>query len=52
MEIIVKLGQKNSGTYGYIAISKDIVILSIVMRRFYSFTVALLYYFIYITTSS
>jgi hypothetical protein len=35
MEIIVKLGQKNSRTYGYIAISKDTVILSIVMRRFY-----------------
>jgi hypothetical protein len=35
VEIIVKLGQKCSGTYGCIAISKDIVILSIVMRRFY-----------------
>jgi hypothetical protein len=34
IEIIVKLGQKNNGTYGYIAISKGIVILSIVMRRF------------------
>jgi len=33
IEIIVKLGQKNNRTYGYIAISKDIVILSIVMRR-------------------
>jgi hypothetical protein len=28
IEIIVKLGQKNSGTYSYIAISKDIVILN------------------------
>ena len=35
IEIIVKLEQKNNGTYGCIAISKDIVILSIVMRRFY-----------------
>jgi hypothetical protein len=35
MEIIVKLGQKYSGTYGRIAISKDIVVSSIVMRRFY-----------------
>jgi hypothetical protein len=34
IEIIVKLGQKNNGTYGCIVISKDIVILSIVMRRF------------------
>jgi hypothetical protein len=35
IEIIVKLGQKNCGTYSRIAISKDIVILSIVIRRFY-----------------
>jgi len=35
VEIIVKLGQKNCGTYSRIAISKDIVILSIVIRRFY-----------------
>jgi hypothetical protein len=34
VEIIVKLGHKNSGTYGRIAISKDIIILSIVMWRF------------------
>jgi len=35
IEIIVKLGQKNNGTYGSILISQDIVISSIVMRRFY-----------------
>jgi hypothetical protein len=34
IEIIVKLRQKNSGTYDRIVISKDIVILSIIMRRF------------------
>jgi hypothetical protein len=31
VEIIVKLGQKNSGTYSCIVISQDIVISSIVM---------------------
>jgi hypothetical protein len=34
MEVIVKLGHKNSGTYGYIVSGKDIAILSIVKRRF------------------
>ena len=45
MEIIVKLRQKNSGTYGCIAISKDIVILSIVMRRFCCNCILIAYYF-------